>query len=137
MAISYSAGLGLNVTELALDPATWDLAFPPKVLRGAVAVAQRIKVRFRWFLGEWFLDQAQGVPYFEDILVKNPDPILISFIFRQVLLSTPGVKSVQSFSATLDAGLRHLTADFQATLDDDTIMTAISQPFVISDQVPT
>lgn len=126
-----NATIGLQIAELALDLTTGDLFFPPKIIHGAEAVAQRVRVRFKWFLGEWFLDQRQGVPYYQDILIKNPDPILISFIFRRVLLSTPGVRSVASFNASLDRQSRTLTVDFEATLDDDSILTATAEPFII------
>jgi hypothetical protein len=127
-----NAAIGLEIAELALNLTTGDLLIPPKIIRGAEAVAQRVRVRFRWFLGEWFLDERLGVPYYSDILVKNPDPILISFIFRRVLLSTPGVKSVSSFSATLDRTTRTLLVDFEATLDNGIILTAVAEPFIIS-----
>jgi hypothetical protein len=120
------------IAELALDPATGDLAFPPRIIHGIEAIAQRIRVRFRWFLGEWFLDQRQGVPYYAHILIKNPDPILISYVFRQVLLKTPGVASVSNFQASIDRRSRMLTVDFEATLDDGTILTAQAEPFIIS-----
>ena len=126
-----SPGSGLNIVEWALDPVTGDMALPVRMLRGIEAIAQRIRVRFRWFKGEWFLDQRQGVPYFEDILVKAPDPILINFIFRRVLLSIPGVKAVAKFSAVLDRATRILTVDFEAVLDDNTVLTATAEPFII------
>lgn len=125
-----NATIGLQIAELALD-AAGDLAFPVRIIYGAEAVAQRVRVRFRWFLGEWFLDQRLGVPYYTDILVKNPDPILISFIFRRVLLTTPGVKSVASFKASLDRQSRTLSVDFEAVLDDNTVLSAVSEPFII------
>lgn len=117
--------------ELALDPDTWDVAIPIRILKGPLAVVQRIKVRFRFFLGEWFLDQNQGIPYYQNILVKNPDIVLISGIFRQVLSGTPGVKSVDTFTARLVRAARELDCDFQARLDDGTVLTAKSAPFVI------
>jgi hypothetical protein len=120
------------IAELELDRTTNDIKLPPRIIRGAEAVAQRVRVRFRWFLGEWFLDQRQGVPYYRDILVKNPDRILITFIFRQVLLGTPGVKSVANFRADLDRATRTLTVDFEAAvLTDGSILTARAEPFII------
>lgn len=124
-----SAGIG--IADLELDLATNDIKIPARIIRGGDAVAQRVRVRFRWFLGEWFLDTRQGVPYFRDILIKNPDRILIGFIFRQVLLSTPGVKSVISFRASLDPAARELSVDFEAMLIDGTILTAQAEPFII------
>lgn len=122
---------GLGIADLELDLATNDIKLPIRIIRGPEAVAQRVRVRFRWFLGEWFLDTRQGVPYYRDILVKNPDRILISFIFRQVLLTTPGVKSVISFRASLDSKARELSVDFEAMLLDGTILTAQAEPFIL------
>jgi hypothetical protein len=121
----------LQYAELALDPTTGDVLLPIQIIRGAEAVAQRIRVRFRFFLGEWFLDTRLGVPYYRDILIKNPDSILIGFIFRQVLLTTPGVKSVASFSASLERATRTLTVTFEAQLEDGTELRAVAEPFII------
>lgn len=120
----------LQYAELYLDPLTGDIAIPIQIVRGEHAVLQRIMVRFRFFLGEWFLDQRLGVPYYRDILKKNPNSILISFIFRQVLLGTPGVASVASFSASLDRATRKLTANFEAVLEDGFIIRT-PEPFII------
>ncbi len=120
-----------GVTEWALDPATGDMALPVRILRGIESVAQRIRVRLKWFLGEWFLDQRQGIPYYEDILVKNPDPILIQFIFRRAIESTPGVKRASGFSASLDRPTRILYLSFEATLNDGTVVPFKNEPFII------
>lgn len=122
----------LNYAELALDVATGDLAIPVKLLKGADAIAQRIRTRFRFVKGEWFLDKRLGVPYFDYILIKNPDPVLVSAIFRRVLMTTPGVKQVKRFTATLDKATRTLTVDFEALLNDDTTtLVANAEPFII------
>ncbi len=122
----------LPYVTLALDPATGDLAFPPYWLRGAAAVAQKVRVRFRFFAGEWFLDRRLGVPYFRDILIKNPDRLVVSTVFRGVLTLTPGIKRVASFSSSLDVSTRTLTADFEATLDNGVPLVAKSEPFILS-----
>lgn len=122
---------GLAYACFALDPLTGDLALPVRIIRGADAVIQRIRVRFRWFLGEWFLDTRQGVPYYRDVLVKSPDQILISSIFRAVLRSVPGVKAVRSFQASLEPATRTLTVDFEALLDDGSVVRADTEPFII------
>lgn len=121
----------LPYAELALDPETWDLALPPHILRGEDAVIQRIRVRFRFFRSEWFLDTRQGIPYREQILIKNPNPVVISFIFRRVLVSTPGVASVTSFTATIDNEARRLVATFDAKLVDGTVLRAVDEPFIV------
>lgn len=115
----------------ALDPATGDLAVPIRLVRGAEAVLQRIRIRFRWFLGEWFLDQREGVPYFRDVLVKNPDPVLISSIFRTVLRRTPGVLRIDRFAARLERNTRTLIVDFEVTLETGETLTVADDKFII------
>lgn len=122
----------ITFSTLALDPVTWDLVLPVRILQGPDAVIQKIKQRFRFFKGEWFLDQRLGIPFLQTVFVKAPSLILISAIFQQVLLGTPGVASVTSFSATLDGQTRTLTADFVAVLVDGTTVTAQAEPFIIS-----
>lgn len=132
-ALKSSGTMVGDLADIALDPATNDIEIPLRILKGAPCVIQRIRVRFRFFLGEWFLDQRLGVPYFQDILVKSPDPILISAVFRKVLLGTPGVLHVDAFSANLDRLTRVLTVNFQATLvDSTTSITALNEPFILT-----
>ncbi|MEX4399579.1 hypothetical protein MZA86_01045 [Haemophilus influenzae] len=47
--------------------------------------AQQIKVVLLTFLGEWFLDTTIGLPYFDEILTRNPDNARIQSIFRKRL----------------------------------------------------
>ena len=122
----------LPYKELALDPATWDVAFPIAFITGPEAVLQRVKVRFRFFLGEWFLDQRLGIPYYRDILIKNPDILLITTIFRRVLTTTPGVERVGSFKAQLLTAERKLLCDFVAFLSNGSKIIAEAEPFILT-----
>lgn len=121
----------MTYSAFALDPVTHDLEMPVRILRGSEAIAQRVRVRFRWWLYEWFLDRRTGVPYLESILVKSPDPVLISGIFRKVLLTTPGVSRVDTFSTSLDANTRTLSVDFVAVLDDGSNLAVSNSAFII------
>jgi hypothetical protein len=88
------------------------------------AVAQHIAIRLRMFFGEWFLDARQGVPYFELILVKNPDLGRINSIFRSVIVETPGVAVVDRMTLALDSATRILTvSDLQIRLDNGATLT--------------
>lgn len=123
-----------QIATIALDPLTWDVAIPYRVLRGAPAVAQKIGVRFRFFLGEWFLDTRLGVPYFSEVLIKNPNPILISAVFRKVLSTTQGVQRVLDFQARVDPLTRTLYPTFRAVLLDGETLIDNSQvaPFIVA-----
>jgi hypothetical protein len=79
-------------------------------------VTQKLRQRLRFFLGEWFLDRRLGVPYFETIFVSNPDLALLSSLFRQTILQTRGVGSLNSVALRFDRKTRILFVSFQARL---------------------
>lgn len=104
--------------DLALDPQTGDLLLESGRLRlatGLDAIAQDVTMRLRFFLGEWFLDTRIGVPYFQEILVKNPNIPRVTQLLRQVVQETPGVTSVDRFDFTLDAQARNASVAFTAS----------------------
>lgn len=82
------------------------------------AIAQHLKIRLRTYRGEWFLDTREGIPYKEFILVKNPNRLIVESIFREVIVGTPGIKSLNSFSLDIDGTTRALTLSFTATFDN-------------------
>jgi hypothetical protein len=75
-------------------------------------VLQNILQRMRFFLGEWFLDNSQGLPYFQQILTKKPDQSKIDAIFLNVIMGTPGVTQISSYSFSMNNTLRVLTVSF-------------------------
>lgn len=61
-------------------------------------VLQDVLQRLSMFLGEWFLDNTQGTPWFQQILVKNPSLSAIDAIIKNIILGTPGVAQLVSFA---------------------------------------
>lgn len=135
MTISVSAPtstLALPYAERALNPATWDLAYPAAILRGAPAIIQRLRVRISFFLGEWFLDTNQGVPYRERVFIKNPKPPVVDSTFRQIISTTPGVMSVPTCRlGVINGHTRAANLNFIAKLSDGSVITAVNEPFII------
>lgn len=100
------------LNDIALDPSTdrfiiknGDLVLVQK----ANAVAQFIKQKLRTFFGEWFLDTTIGVPYYQEILKKNPSPITVASILKREIINTDGVIALDSFSINFDAKNRKIT----------------------------
>lgn len=93
------------------------------------AVEQHLKIRLRFFAGEWFRDTREGVPYFRDVLVKNPNLGLITSIFTKVITKTPGVSSVSEIGLDFDEALRSLTISFAAVLDNG--QTLVFEEFIV------
>ncbi len=104
--------------DLALDT-TGDLYLDQTggiaVVSDADAIAQSLAIRLQFFQGEWFLDTRVGVPYFQRILVKNPQQADVVSILRQAILTTPGVTGIERFDFTLDAARRVASISFTAS----------------------
>ena len=93
------------------------------------AIAQHLKNRLNTFLGEWFLDKRVGVPYFEHILKKNIDPLVIDSVFKREIINTQGIIEIKTFNLDLDPTLRELALTFTAS--------SIEGDITFSEVVPT
>lgn len=116
--------------QLAWDEGTKDIAFPVRLARGAEAIAQDLRQRLRTFTGEWFLDQRIGVNYRATVLIKNPSIPGIALLFRRVILGTPGIVKVGVISTDLNKADRILAVNFDAELDDGTVLTFDREPLI-------
>lgn len=106
--------------DLALSAATHDLIVNDKdllLINNAERVAQQIKITLLAFKCEWFLDQRFGVPYLDSVMVKNPNLAYIRGILRAKILDVPGVKTVVSLSAQLNAQERTLTVSYEVSTE--------------------
>ena len=112
---------------LYIDPDTSDIYVSPLGQCRLTAdlseeVAQRLDTKFKFFLGEWFLDQSLGVPYYRDVFVRNPDMAVIRSIFQQLITDDAGVESLVSLDLALDGETRALSVTFQAVLVSDEVL---------------
>lgn len=72
------------------------------------ASAQRMRDRLLTFRGEWFLNLQFGVPYRDNILIKNPRADVISAILKaEMLKSAEG--TFTSFESSFNQKTRALT----------------------------
>lgn len=86
------------------------------------AIVQQITIRLQLLLGEWFLDKRVGMPLFEDVFKKNPDLTRVRSIYRQTILTTPGIASFEEFTLVVDGATRTLSVDFIARKTDGEIL---------------
>ena len=91
------------------------------------AIRQKLVQRCQMFLGEWFLDLSEGVPYYRDIFIKSPSLSVIRSIFRRVLESTPGVDRVKDITLENDTARRSLAVGWEVTTDTGENLT--QEPF--------
>ncbi len=85
---------------------------------GAAMSLQQIRVGAQIWAGTISWDPDAGLPMLGTILVKGPDYRIITQIFRQFLLSTAGVVSVDELTVQLDRAARKLSARFAVTCED-------------------
>jgi len=97
------------------------------------AVAQQLIIRLRMFFGEWFLDTREGVPYFDLVLINNPDLARITSIFRSVILETPGVAGISALALDLQRSARRLVIqNVNIKLNDGVVLTGADfQSFIV------
>lgn len=107
--------------DLALNVDSWDLVFHNNdlmLIDNAERIGQQIKITLQFWFKEWFLDTTQGIPYLEHICVKNPNLQHIRQIFRNAILSVPGVDSVTELTLNVDAKTRILEVTYTANTSE-------------------
>lgn len=110
--------------DLAISDSTGDLVLENGDLtfvENADCVKQFVIQRLKLFAGEWFLDISQGVPWFSDILKKNPDIIVVDALLKEAILDTPGVVELMSFEFEFNSAQRTLTVSTEIRSQDGLI----------------
>lgn len=106
--------------DIALNIASNDLVIKNNdliLIDNAERVAQQVLITLRFWLGEWFLDTREGVPYLEYILVKNPNMSHIKQILTEKIKSVDGVNSIVSLNFDFRRIRRELYVDFEINTD--------------------
>ena len=84
------------------------------------AISQHLKQRLKFYLGEWFLDNRDGVPYIQQILKKAPNPVIVDSAFKKAISETPGIISIQEYDIDINNQTRELQLTFKArTIEGD------------------
>ena len=107
--------------DLALNVDAWDLVFHNNdllLIDNAERIGQQIKITLQFWFEEWFLDTTQGIPYLQYICIKNPNLQHIRQIFRNAILSVPGVDSVSELTLNVDARTRTLEVVYTANTSE-------------------
>lgn len=106
--------------DLAMDMTSGDLVLRDGdvlLIDNAERVAQQILITLRFWLGEWFLDTKDGIPYLEYVLVKSPNLLHIRQIFTEAMEKVDGVKRVEEMNLAFDVKNRSLRVDYEASTD--------------------
>lgn len=82
------------------------------------SVCQKISIRLRWFLNEWKFNKNAGVPYYEEIFVKQYDIENVKQLLEEEILSVDEVDEISSLEASVDIENRALSVSCSVVLTD-------------------
>jgi hypothetical protein len=111
--------------DILLDETTGDISLTGSdmlLTSGQEAIEQHLRQRLQTFFGEWFLDSRIGIPYFQQILKKNPNFTVVDSLLKKEIIETSGVEELIKFELNLDNPVRELIVEFEArTIEGDVI----------------
>lgn len=81
------------------------------VVRYPESVAQAIASKLKVFLGEWFLDEEIGIPFFTEVLIKTNDKSKIDAIFKSEILKVNHVVRIEQFESEINRETRVYNID--------------------------
>ena len=85
------------------------------------SVAQKIRIRLLWFEGEWRWNREEGMPYFDRLLIKNPDLDSFESVVRGRIFEVEEVTDVKNVEISFDRKTRNAVIRFVAQTDQETI----------------
>ena len=107
--MSYDIQLDRSTHEVHIDQTTGDI----QLVDGAARVGQQTKITLLLFLGEWFMDTSFGVPYFEDVLVKNPRWGTVNAVLRARIGDVPDSGRIRRLTLDFNRSTRELSVTFE------------------------
>ena len=88
-----------------------------------------IRIRLLWFFQEWRFAPQFGVPYFEDVLIKNPNITRIRAHIRREVLSVREVMDVRNLQVEMSAHRRMARITFVVVTREETYMEEVEIPW--------
>ena len=93
------------------------------------SVRQAIRIRLLWFFREWRFAPEFGVPYWEDILIKNPNMNRIRRIIRNEVMSVDEVRDVRHLTIDVGAQSRRTVIRFEAVTSEEIYREEVEIPW--------
>ena len=86
----------------------------------ALQVKQRLELRLKRFLGEWFLNIEKGIDYFEIVKVKNPNIEVINAALQAEVYKENAVVRIINWVTEIDPENRIFKVTNQTRIEIDT-----------------
>lgn len=127
--ISYSTATRLQATALQTVenvPITKTLV----LTTGLETIAQRLRIRLLFFLGEWVLDVTEGTPWYQRILIKGVSAEGVDSEIKSRILNTTGITNILQYTSSLNSATRTYTASFRCSTDEGTLSGTLADGLV-------
>lgn len=96
------------------------------------SVRQAIRIRLLWFFSEWRF-ASFGIPYFEEVFVKNPNIRRIRAIIRREVMSVREVRDIHNIRININQQNRAARISFTAVTDEETYREEVEIPWYNTD----
>lgn len=94
------------------------------LVTGSDAIAQDLQQTMQVWAGEWFLDTTVGIPYRQQILVKNPNMDVVQADLVNAAAAVPGIIQIISVEFTYSSTNRSLSVSIEAQASNGQTVTA-------------
>ena len=84
------------------------------------SIRQAVRIRLLWFFEEWRFAPPFGVPYFEEVLIKNPNVERIRRRIRDEIRTADGVIDVKNTRVDINPQTRAARISMNITTDIET-----------------
>jgi hypothetical protein len=115
--------LGMNLVTNDLDIRNGDLY----LVTGTDAIAQNLQQTLQLWLGEWFLDTTKGIPFKQQILIKNPNLDVVQADIVNAAVAVPGVTQVMNVTFNYSNQSRTFSISVDAQTSTGEIITVPAQ----------
>lgn len=97
----------------------------------AECAATELRNKFLFVQGEYFLDQREGIPYFQIVFVKNPNLFVIRSVFSRIILAQSGVASLLSIDVSRTPDRKGKFSFRALSVNGRVISGGSDQPFIV------
>lgn len=85
------------------------------------SVQQAISIRLKWFAKEWRLGPDFGIPYYEEVFIKNPSKLLLEQRMQDEIMEVAEVEKITAFNLNLDSRTRVLYVKYTVKVGEKSI----------------
>ena len=86
------------------------------------SVSQAIKIRLRWFYGEWKFNTTYGLPYYEEVFIKGYNLGIVERRIKEQILAVEEVKAITYIKLDVNTQTRELKVIYTVQLTNGELL---------------